>query len=314
MSAATGVQGRDAAPPRRSRPARRLENRAGLLFAAPWLVSLALLTIGPLLATIVIGFTDFSVGSAPRWTGFANYERMWADHAFWTSARNSALFAGVLVPVKLAVALGLALLLSRPGPMAGFYRTVVYLPVLVPVVAGSILFTLLLAPGAGPVNVLLQAVGVAPPDWLQDPQAAFWALLLISLWPLGVETLVFLGGLQAIPPDVLQAARLDSPRPWHGFIWITLPLLTPMILFNLVIGIITSFQVFTQALVIGGTTGQPAESTLMYMVVIYRSAFRYFDMGYAAALSTVLFLAVSIVTVLIFRSSRSWVHYEGDAP
>jgi multiple sugar transport system permease protein len=127
-----------------------------------------------------------------------------------------------------------------------------------------------------------------------------------------VETLVFLGGLQNIPKEVNEAAALDSPHGWHGLWWITIPLITPMILFNLVIGIITSFQIFTQALVIGGTTGTPAESTLMYMVVIYRTAFRYFNIGYAAALATVLFLGVLLVTLLIFRTARAWVHYEGD--
>jgi multiple sugar transport system permease protein len=238
---------------------------------------------------------------------------MWADPAFWTSARNSLVFALLSVPIKLVLALCLALLLNRATVLSAFYRTVFYLPFLMPVVAGSIVFTLLLTPAAGPVNIILEGLGLNPPDWLRDPRAALWTLVILSLWPLGVETLVFLGGLQNIPKEVNEAAALDSPHSWHGLWWITIPLITPMILFNLVIGIITSFQIFTQALVIGGTTGTPAESTLMYMVVIYRTAFRYFNIGYAAALATVLFLGVLLVTLLIFRTARAWVHYEGDA-
>ncbi len=294
----------------RKRRASRAEGRAGLLFAGPWMLALAVFTLIPLVLTFALGFTRVQI-SGIAWAGTDNYEAMLADPAFWTSARNSLVFALVSVPIKLVLALGLALLLNRATVLAGFYRTVLYLPFLMPVVAGSIVFTLLLTPGAGPVNQILGALGLDPPDWLRDPRAAFWTLVLISLWPLGVETLVFLGGLQNIPRDVSEAASLDSPRAWHRLWWITLPLITPMILFNLIIGIITSFQIFTQALVIGGTTGTPAESTLMYMVVIYRTAFRYFNMGYAAALATVLFAGVLLVTLLIFRTARTWVHYEG---
>jgi multiple sugar transport system permease protein len=263
--------------------------------------------------TFALAFAKVQIAGI-AWAGLDNYEAMWADPAFWTSARNSLVFALVSVPIKLVLALGLALLLNRATVLSGFYRTVLYLPFLMPLVAGSIVFTLLLTPGAGPVNAILGALGLDPPDWLRDPGAAFWTLVIISLWPLGVETLVFLGGLQNIPRDVSEAAALDSPRAWHRLWWITIPLITPMILFNLVIGIITSFQIFVQALVIGGTTGAPAEATLMYMVVIYRTAFRYFNMGYAAALATVLFAGVLLVTLLIFRTARAWVHYEGGTP
>lgn len=297
---------------RRRRGASRAEARAGFLFAGPWMVALALFTLVPLVLTFALAFAKVQIAGI-QWAGTANYEALWADPAFWTSARNSLLFAAVSVPIKLALALGLALLLSRASALAGFYRTVLYLPFLMPLVAGSIVWTLLLTPGAGPVNAILGGLGLDPPDWLRDPRAALWTLVIISLWPLGVETLVFLGGLQAVPKDVTEAASLDSPVAWHGLLWITLPLITPVILFNLVIGIIASFQIFIQALVIGGTTGTPAESTLMYMVVIYRAAFRYYNLGYAAALATVLFAGVLLVTLLIFRTARSWVHYEGRA-
>ena len=282
------------------------------MFALPWMTALVIFTFLPLLATFIIAFTDFRLSGPPLWVGFENYEVMLQDPAFWTSAGNSLLFALMSVPIKLVLALGLALLLNQATALSGFYRTVFYLPFLMPAVASSIVFMLLLTPGAGPVNVILEGLGLSPPDWLRDPNAALWTLIILSLWPLGVETLVFLGGLQNIPKEVNEAAELDSPRAWHRLVWITLPLITPMILFNLIIGIITSFQIFTQALVVGGTTGMPAEATLMYMVVIYRAAFRYFDIGYAAALATVLFLGVLLVTLMIFYTARSWVYYEGD--
>lgn len=300
-------------PHRRRRRAGRAEARAGVLFALPWMLGLALFTFVPLLLTFVVAQTQFRIVGPPNWVGLANYEKLLADPAVRISAQNSLIYALVSVPLKLLLALGLALLLNRATVLSGVYRTIFYLPFVMPAVSGSIVFILLLTPGAGPINLILEAFGLDPPDWLKDPDAALWTLVLMNLWPLGIETVVFLGGLQNIPKDVSEAAELDSPRRWHKLWWITLPLLTPVILFNLVTGIITSFQVFTQALVIGGTTGAPAESTLMYMVVLYRAAFRYFDFGYAAALATVLFGVVLLLTLLIFRTARSWVHYEGES-
>lgn len=309
MAAGT-TSGAASAPPRIPRPG-RAEARAGILFALPWMVGMTLFVLLPLILTFYIAQTKFQITGAPKWVGLANYEALMKDPAFWRSAKNTFLYAVISVPLKLVLALGLALLLNRATALSGFYRTVFYLPFLMPAVAGSVVFMLLLTPNAGPVNIILQALGFSPPDWLLDPSVALWTLILLSLWPLGVETLVFLGGLQNIPKDVSEAADLDSPRAWHKLVWITLPMITPMILFNLVIGIIYSFQVFTQAIVIGGTTGTPAESTLMYMVVLYRAAFRYFNMGAAAAMATVLFGVVLVLTLLIFRSARAWVHYEG---
>ncbi len=311
MAADTTLAG--ATTPRRNRKAGRAEARAGVLFALPWMAGMTLFVLIPLILTFYIAQAKFQIVGPPKYVGLQNYDQLWSDPAFWRSAQNTLLYAAISVPLKLVLALGLALLLNRATALSGFYRTVFYLPFLMPAVAGSVVFMLLLTPNAGPVNLILEAMGFNPPDWLFDPQVALWTLIMLSLWPLGVETLVFLGGLQNIPKDVSEAADLDSPRPWHKLVWITLPMITPMILFNLVIGIIYSFQVFAQAIVIGGTTGTPAESTLMYMVVLYRAAFRYFNMGLAAAMATVLFLAVLVLTLLIFRTARSWVHYEGES-
>lgn len=277
------------------------------------MLALLVFTLLPLVATFALSFAQYRPGDLPTYAGMANYEALFADPSFWKATQNTALFAICLVPLKLLLALALALLLDAGGRSSNIYRTIFYLPTLVPVVAASIIFMLLLTPNAGPVNVILQTHGLSPPDWLKDPRAAFWTLIVMSLWPLGVETLIFLSGLREIPHEIQDAAKLDSARPWERFLGVTLPLITPMILFNLVIGVISSFQVFAQALVIGDTVGRPAESTLMVMVLIYRSAFRYFNIGYAAAIAALLFLAVLLLTVLIFRTARSWVYYEGES-
>ena len=293
-------------------PLRRREARAGLLFVLPWLISLLVFTTYPVLATFYLSLTEYTVIEPPQWVGLGNYRTMlFDDPAFWTAVENSAIYAAVSVPLKLVLALVLALILNLGVRGIGLYRTLFYLPELVPPVAATILFVLLFTPVAGPVNILLSAIGLTPPDWLRDPTWSKPALIIISLWPLGVETLAFLAGLKEIPQDLLDAAAVDGAGPWQRLRGVVLPLLTPVILFNLVIGVIYSFQVFTQALVIGGTTGEPLDSTLMFVVLIYRNAFRYFAMGYAAALSVALFLAVLLLTLLIFRSARLWVYYEG---
>lgn len=235
------------------------------------------------------------------------------DPAFWLALKNSAIFALISVPLKIVLALGLALLLNQALRGIGFYRTVFYLPALVPPVAATIVFMLLLSPRGGPVNMLLARVGIDAPDWFNDPLWAKPALILLALWPLGVETLTFLAGLKDIPQDLIEASQLDGANAWQRFWGVILPLLTPVLLFNLIIGIIGSFQVFTQALVIGGVNGEPLESTLMFVVLIYRNAFRYFSMGYAAALSVVLFLLVLALSLAVLRTSRFWVHYAGES-
>lgn len=295
-----------------SSPTRRREALAGYLFVLPWVVSLLVFTTYPVLAAFYLSFTQYTIVQPPKWTGLENYRTMFtADPAFWISVKNSAYYAGFSVPLRLVLALGLALLLNMRARGIGVYRTLFYLPALAPPVAGTIIFLLLLDPDNGLVNVALGAVGLPAPGWFTDPNWAKPALILLSLWSLGTEALVFLAGLKEIPPALLEAAAIDGAGPWQRLRHVIIPLLTPVILFNLVMGVIGSFQVFTPALVIGGTTGEPLDSTLMYMVHLYRNAFRYFAMGYASALAVVLFLAILVITLGIFRSARSWVFYEG---
>ena len=291
---------------------RRREARAGLLFVLPWLLSLLIFTTYPVLATFYLSLTDYNVVQSPTWVGLHNYRTMLtADPAFWTSVFNTAYYTLLAVPLGLVGSLGLALLLNLRVRGLGVYRTLIYLPVLAPPVASTIIFIGLFDPDGGPINAVLQQVGLPAPGWLNDPTWSKPALVILNLWGLGAGALIFLAGLQDIPQALLDAAAIDGAGPWQRFRYVTLPLLTPVLLFNLVIGIINAFHVFTPALIIGGTTGKPLESTLMLMVHIYRNAFRYFAMGYASALAVVLFLAVLAVTLAIFGSARAWVYYAG---
>lgn len=293
---------------------RRQEARAGLLFILPWLLFLLIFTAYPVLATLYLSFTEYNVLQPPTWIGLDNFAELFReDPAVPTAVANSAVYAAVSVPLRLVLALALALVLNLGVRAISLYRVIFYLPALVPPVVATIIFLLMFNYETGPINVFLTALGLPGPNWLRDPNWSKPALIILSLWPLGIEVLVFLAGLKEIPQDITDAAEIDGAGPWRRLTTITLPLLSPVILFNLVTGVIFSFQVFAQALVIGDTTGRPLESTLMYMVLIYRNAFRYFSMGYASAQALILFLAIALISLVIFRTSRRWVYYEGGA-
>lgn len=295
-------------------PMARHEARTGLLFVLPWIIGLVLFTAYPVIYSFYLSFTDYTIVQAPRWIGLENYRTMLTvDPLFWTAVKNSAYFAVLSVPLRLVFAFLLALLLAVDTRFMGAYRTIFYLPALVPPVAGTIIFMLMFDPRAGLFNRVLGLFGIAPIAWLLDPQWSKPAIIILSLWTLGADSLIFLAGLKDVPADVMDAAALDGAGPVRRLMTITLPLITPVILFNLVMGIIGSFQIFAQALIIGGTDGKPLDSTLMYMVLLYKNAFRYFSMGYASAMAVVLFVVVLALTLVIFRTSRYWVYYEGES-
>jgi multiple sugar transport system permease protein len=297
---------------RRSSSFKSRETRAGLLFILPWLVSLIVFTAYPVFGTLGLAFTEYNIIKPPEFVGMANFRQMFfEDTAYWVAVRNTFIYAGVSVILRLIFSLSLAVVLNMGVRGISIYRVIFYLPALVPPVVAAIVFLLLFNYTNGPINTIIASLGLPPPDWLRDPAWSKPALIILGLWPLGIEVLVFLAGLKQIPQDLLDAAATDGAGPFRRFLGITLPLLTPVILFNLVTGVIYSFQVFAQALVVGDTTGKPLESTLMYMVLIYRNAFRYFSMGYAAAQALMLFIVVALLTLLVFRTSRRWVHYEG---
>jgi multiple sugar transport system permease protein len=295
-------------------PMRKREARAGWLFVLPWVIGLLTFNAYPILASFYFSFTDYSIIDIPKWIGLGNYkEILTTDPAFWTSVNNSAYYALISVPLGLIVSLALAIVLNMNVRGIGLYRTLFYLPSVVPPIASTIVFVVMFEPQAGLINTLLRSVGLPAPAWFADPAWAKPGLIIMSLWGVGASTLIFLAGLRDIPQALMEAADIDGAGPWQKFWSITLPLLSPVILFNLVMGLIYSFQVFGQAFVIGGTTGKPSEATLMFMVHIYRSAFRYFKMGYASALAVLLFVIVMAVTLLIFRSSQIWVFSEDSS-
>lgn len=297
---------------RRRSPLRRREARTGLLFTLPWIFGLLAFTAYPVLASFYFSFTQYSIVQSPRWIGLDNYRTMLTtDHQFWVSVQNSTYYALISVPMGLVLSLVLALILNMSARGIGAYRTLFYLPVLAPPVVATIVFMLMFRPGDGLINRALETIGLPTPGWFTDPMWSKPTLIILSLWALGAPTLIFLAGLQEIPQTLLEAAAIDGANRWQRFWYITVPLLSPVILFNLVMGVIFSFQVFVPAFIVGGTTGEPLDSTLMYVVLIYRNAFRYFSMGYASALSVVLFLGVLTLTLLIFLSARKWVYYEG---
>jgi multiple sugar transport system permease protein len=303
------------AGPRRWRKGaiRRREAIAGLLFVLPWIIGLLAFTVYPILASLYFSFTDYNIVQPPQWTGFSNYTNIFTtDTDFVNGVQNSAYYALFSVPLGLLLSLGLALVLNLRVKGIGIYRTLFYLPSLTPPVASTIVFLIMLDPDHGIVNTFLGTVGLPPPGWFSDPAWAKPALVLLSLWGSGTATIIFLAGLQEIPQALIEAAMIDGAGRWQRFRHVILPLLSPVVLFNLVMGVIYSFQVFTQAYIVGSDTGNPVGSTLMYMTLIYRDAFKYFQMGYASALAMLLFVTIVTITFIIFRVSRAWVFYEGD--
>ena len=288
------------------------EAAAGYLFVLPWLFSLFVFTAYPVLASLFFSFTEYNVLQPPRWVGIDNYTRMFTnDASYLIGIENSAYYALISVPVGLVFSLAIAVLLNMNVKGMGAYRTLIYLPSLAPPVAGAMIFMLLFNPGGGLVNTVLRALGLPTPGWFLDAHWSKPTLIVMNLWGIGSSALIFLAGLKEVPRTLLEAAEIDGADTWRRFWSITIPFISPIILFNLVMGVIGSFQVFTSAFIVGGTRGEPLESTLFYMTVIYRNAFRYFAMGYASAAAIVLFLAILIVTMIIFWTSGRWVYYEG---
>lgn len=295
--------------PRRLR--RHRHNRAALFFLAPWLIGLFGLTVGPTAVSLLYSFTDFDFLNAPRWIGADNYARMLHDDRFLRSLANTVAYVGLSVPLRLAVALGVAMLLKKAVRGVGVYRAAFYLPSLL---GGSVAVAVLwrhMFGGDGLVNQLLALIGVEGPAWVSSPEYALGTLILLAAWQFGSPMLIFLAGLQQIPQDLYEAAEIDGANRRTRFWRITLPLLTPVVLFNLVMQMVTAFQSFTPSFVISNGTGGPLDATLLYTLYLYQRAFVHFEMGYASAMAWVLLVIIAVMTVLVFRSARSWVFY-GD--
>jgi multiple sugar transport system permease protein len=280
------------------------------LLISPWLVGLLLFTIGPMVSSIVISFLQWDLVSPARFVGFKNYTDMFAhDEIFWQSIKVTLIYVAVRVPLSLIAALMLAVLMNQKVPGIGFFRTVFYLPTVVSGVAVSMLWVWTFNTDFGLVNGVLEKIGIQGPGWFSDPHWSLATIILTSLYGVGGTALIFLAGLKNIPVSLYEAAELDGATTWKKFLYITIPQLTPTILFNLIMNIIGSFQTFTEALII--TNGGPVNSTLFYNLYLYQNAFTYSKLGYACSLAWVLFVITLCCSYYTFRSTSKWVYYEG---
>jgi multiple sugar transport system permease protein len=286
----------------------------GLLFISPWIVGFLLLVLYPAVASAYYSFTQYNVLGSPRWTGLANYHRLFsADPNFPLSLGNTFYIAFIGVPLQLILGLATAILLNQARLKGkGLYRTVYFLPTLMPVVASTILFIWILNPQYGVLDDVLSLAHLPQPGWFADPTWAKPSLILLTLWGIGTTMVIYLAGLQGINPELYEAADIDGAGGWHKMLNITVPLVSPVTLFNLVVGLIAAFQVFAPLYLIGGngTSGSPEGSLLLYALYLYANAFQYLQMGYASAMAWILFVIILIVTILIMRSSSLWTHYE----
>ncbi len=285
---------------------------SGYLFISPWLFGFIMLTIFPIIAVVYLGFTQYDIFTAPRWVGFANYRRMFtADPRFWASVRATMVFALSSVPLRLAFALIIAMILAAKRKGVGVYRALYYTP---SVIGGSVAVAVMwrqIFARRGLVNWILGLIGLpSNTSWLGEPATAIWTIVLLVIWQFGSAMLIFLAGLKQIPTEMYEAADIDGARAYQRFTRITLPMLSPIILFNLIMQIIFGLTVFTPALIITG--GGPLDTTNFYALYLYRRAFETFQMGYGSALAVVLLAVVGLCTGIVFKTSARWVFYETE--
>ncbi|MCL5997872.1 MAG: sugar ABC transporter permease [Chloroflexi bacterium] len=293
----------------------------GLIFISPWLVGFVLLTLYPMVASLYYSFTDYDVLRPPEWVGLENYATfLTQDNLALTAIYNTLFYAAFAVPLGILVSVALALLLNARVKGLAVFRGVFFVPSIVPVVAASVLWVWLFSTRSGLINLGLQALGLPKVAWLSDPDWTKPALIIMSLWSVGGSVVIYLAGLQDIPQSLYEAAMIDGANIWQQITKITIPLLTPQIFFQLVLGLIGAFQVFVQAFILGsigggalgmGSEAGPANSLLFYSLYLYFNAFRFFRMGYASAMAWMLFLITLVSTLVVLRSSRRWVHYGG---
>jgi multiple sugar transport system permease protein len=293
----------------------RRESLWAYTFIAPWIAGFIVFTLGPMLASLFFSFTEYNVVDKPEWIGLRNYLNLFQDKLFWHSLGVTLKFAALALPLGLVFSYFLAVLLNQKIRGVNIWRTIYFLPSVVAGVAVALLWLRILHPRFGLLNVALGAVGIKGPGWLSDPDWAVPALVIMSLWGVGGNVIIYLAGLQGVPTDLYDAATVDGANTWQRFRHITLPMTSPVIFYNLVLGLIGAFQYFTEAYVAGTSgndLGGPARATLFYNIYLYQNAFKYFHMGYASTMAWILFVIVLALTLLIFRSSEFWVYYEGQ--
>jgi multiple sugar transport system permease protein len=287
------------------------DNKAAYLFLVPWLIGLLVITIGPMIASLYLSFTQYSLIQPPKWIGLGNYARMLDDPRLHHSLVVTFKYVFVGVPLQLILALAIALLLDKGMRGLAFYRSVFYLPSML---GGSVAVALMwrqMFGTDGLVNQILRLLGFqGTTGWISDPQYALWTIVLLHVWTFGSPMVIFLAGLRQIPGMYYEAASVDGATRWTKFTRITLPLLSPIIFFNLVLQLIGAFQSFTQAFIVSNGTGGPADSTLFYTLYLYQKGFGQFQMGYAAAMAWLLVVIVGVLTAINFLLSKYWVFYD----
>lgn len=285
-------------------------NLDGWLFASPWIIGFILWTLGPMIASLWISFTEWDLISSPRWVGLANVTAMMDDKLVAQALKVTTLYAISSVPIHLVAGLLLALMLNTDIKGLKFYRTAFYMPSVLSGVAVALLWRWLFSVEFGLFNTMLSYVGITGPSWLGDPKWALPSLVIMSVWGVGSGALIYLAGLQGIPTDLYEAAQVDGATGWGRFWYVTLPMMTPVLFFQLVTGLIAALQIFTQAFIM--TDGGPNNATLFLLLYLYRNAFEYFRMGFASALAWLLFVYILVLTLILFRLSDLWVYYEGE--
>lgn len=306
----------------------------GLAFISPWIIGFFIFTLLPVVLSLYYSFCDYSLLQSPVWVGMENYRELLQDEDFWRTLKNTGYYAAVSLPAGLMVSVGLALLLNQNIKGQAAYRTIIFLPSLVPIVASSMLWMWIFNAKLGLLNTVLAAIGIEgqmtfgwlnslfglqgdaaiqpltmPPPWLNDARTAMPALILMSVWGVGHAVVIYLAGLQDVPRELYEAADIDGANGWQRLRNVTLPMISPVIFFNLIMGIIGSLQTFATAYIMTG--GGPAKATYFYTMYLYNNAFVYLRMGYASAMAWIQLLIVLALTAFAFWSSKRWVHYQG---
>lgn len=294
----------------------RRQSMWACLMAGPAVLGFCLFTLGPMVYSFYLSFTQYNVIEPPRFVGVENYSYLlWDDPAFWPSLKVTLVYAAVQIPLSLLIALAIAMLLNQKVCGTGVFRTIYFLPSLLPATASVVVWVYVFHPNHGLLNRTLALAGITGPAWLNSTTWALPALIIMSLWSFGGAMIIFLAGLQGVPRSLYEAATIDGAGAWGRFRHVTVPILSPVIFFNLTMGIIGSLKVFDQAYTFGAAQGQmpggPARATLFYALNLYQKAFTYFHMGLASAMAWMLFAAIVVLTLINFRLARRWVHSEG---
>jgi multiple sugar transport system permease protein len=289
---------------------RQREAVVGYVFLGPWIIGFLVFLLGPMIASFYLSLTEYKMLRPPVWLGFANYERMFTDPLVAHSLQVTVTYTIFAVPLGIISAMAVAVLLNQKIVASGVFRTIFYLPSVISGVAVALVFAWIFNYRFGILNFFISLVGIEGPNWLGNPQYALAAFVVMSLWGIGGNVVIYLAGLQGVPVTLHEAATIDGAGSWIRFWKITLPLITPVILFTVIMGVIGTFQTFTQAYIM--TSGGPANATYFFLLYLYKNAFNWFEMGYASALAWLLFLIILVCTVILWTTSARWVYYEGD--